>query len=131
MNKIIIIGNVGRDADCMPVGSTDVSKFSVATSETYIDKQGQKVTNTEWHNVTCWGGLAKVAYRFAKKGTQIAIEGKMHYGMYEKDGIKRYTSEVVASDIQLLGAKREEAQPSEPPASAPQLPAEGNDDLPF
>ena len=141
MNKVILIGHVGKDADCMPVASTDVSKFTLATSERYMDKHGQKVTNTEWHNITCWGSLAKLAYKYIKKGSQIAVEGKLHYGSYEKDGIKRYTTEIVASEIKFVGLKSGESSPADPAPSAaqstPQAAAQDafggsvEDDLPF
>lgn len=141
MNKVILIGHAGKDADCMPVGATDVSKFSLATSETYIDKAGNRVVTTEWHNITCWGSLAKLAYKYIKKGSHVAIEGKIHNSSYVKDGIMRYTSEVVVSDLKFLDKKPEETAPAAPgpagqqpaPQAAPQDAFGGSveDDLPF
>lgn len=136
MNKVILIGHVGKDADCTPVNATDVSKFSLATSESYLDKQGNRITNTEWHNITCWGGLAKIAYKYVKKGAHVAIEGSIHNRSYEKDGIKRYYTEITASDIKLLDKKPESATSAPGPASPQQAPqndfaAPVDDDLPF
>jgi single-strand DNA-binding protein len=83
--------------------SKKLAKFSLATSETYKDKNGVKVENTEWHNIVAWGGLATIAQNYLQKGRQVAIEGKISYRSYEKDGQKLYYTEIQAHDIVLLG----------------------------
>ena len=137
INKVTLIGNAGCDADLMPVGASDVSRFSLATSESYIDKNGTRVQTTEWHRITCWNGLAKIAHKFVRKGAQVYVEGKIKYGTYEKDGVKHNTVEIVAETFKLLGVRRDEngaPVPAQAPAPAPapaQNAPDGNDDLPF
>lgn len=135
INKVTLIGNAGCDADLMPVGASDVSRFSLATSESYRDKNGTLVSTTEWHRITCWNGLAKIAHKFVRKGAQVYVEGKIKYGTYEKDGVKHNTVEIVAETFKLLGVRRDEngtPAPATAPATAPaQNAGDGNDDLPF
>jgi single-strand DNA-binding protein len=104
INKVILVGNLGKDPEVRTVQSGAlVARFSVATSETYTNKEGQKVENTEWHNVVLWRGLASVAEKYLKKGNKVYIEGKLRTRQYEdKDGVKKYTTEVEATDMLLL-----------------------------
>ncbi len=133
INKVTLIGRVGKNPETAQVGQTQVSKFSLATSESWKDKQGEKQTNTQWHNITCWGPLAeKFVSQYVKQGDQVGVFGKIEYGNYEKDGIKHYTVEIVADDVKILGSKMQEIAPKDP-AQAPEqsnLPAQ-DDDLPF
>jgi len=140
VNKVILLGNVGKDPEVKYFDNdVAVASFSIATSETYKDKSGQKQTKTEWHNITAWRGLAKLAENYIKKGTQLYIEGKITTRSWDdKDGNKRYTTEIVANSIQMLGKK--DSGNSEAPAptpnidSAPQDTGLGDgatDDLPF
>lgn len=137
INRVTLVGNAGCDADLMPIGASDVSRFSLATSESYIDKNGTRVQTTEWHRITCWNGLAKIAHKFVRKGAQVYVEGKIKYGVYEKDGVKHNTVEIVAETFKLLGVRRDENGAPVPaqapaPASAPaQNAPDRNDDLPF
>lgn len=137
INRVTLVGNAGSDADLMPVGATDVSRFSLATSESYIDKNGTRVSTTEWHRITCWNGLAKIAHKFVRKGSQVYVEGKIKYGTYEKDGVKHNTVEIVAETFKLLGVRRDESGapvPAQAPASAQSQPVQNastTDDLPF
>jgi single-strand DNA-binding protein len=137
INKVILIGNVGKDPEVRHLDSgVAVASFPLATSETYKNKENQKVTNTEWHNIVVWRGLADVAEKYVKKGNPLYIEGKIRTRSWDdKDGIKRYTTEIVADNMQMLGTK----QSNEESASAPEnistedienIPAE-DDDLPF
>jgi len=137
INKVILIGNVGKDPEVRHLDSgVAVASFPLATSETYKNKENQKVTNTEWHNIVVWRGLADVAEKYVKKGNPLYIEGKIRTRTWDdKDGIKRYTTEIVADNMQMLGTK----QSNEESASAPEnistedienIPAE-DDDLPF
>lgn len=133
LNKIILIGNVGKDPECKQIGETDFAKFSLATSETYKDKSGQKVTNTEWHNITVWRGLAKVVEQYVKKGSKLYVEGKIEYKLVEKGGEKKYFTQIVARELKMLDS-REEKQTTAPAnnsiESAPDFDDE-TDSLPF
>ena len=156
INKVILVGNAGKDPETRHLeNGTPVCNFSLATSETYKDKAGQKVTTTEWHNIVLWRGLAEVAEKYVKKGSQLYIEGKIKTRSYEdKDGVKRYSTEIVADTMQLLGKAGDGGSSHEGSTSSnqtsstsstsntssnttsvddfdiPDLPADG-DDLPF
>jgi single-strand DNA-binding protein len=110
LNKVMLIGNVGKDPEIRHLDSgVSTTTITLATSETYTDKtSGQKITNTEWHNVVLWRGLADVAERYIRKGSQIFIEGKIRTRSWEdKEGQKRYTTEVVADNLRLLGRRED------------------------
>ena len=137
INKVILIGNVGKDPEVRHLDSgVAVASFPLATSETYRNKNNEKVTNTEWHNIVIWRGLAEVAEKYVKKGNPLYIEGKIRTRSWDdKDGNKRYTTEIVADNMQMLGSK----QSNEESASAPENATVENlentpteeDDLPF
>lgn len=105
INKVILLGNVGKDPEIRHLdNNVTVASFSLATSETYKNKSGEKVTNTEWHNIVVWRGLAEVAEKYIKKGSQIYVEGKIRTRSWDdKDGNKRYTTEILCENLQLLG----------------------------
>lgn len=107
INKVILVGHVGRDPEVRHLdGNRTVASFSLATSESYKNKNGEKVTNTEWHNIVLWRGLAEIAERFVKKGTLVYIEGKIRTRSWDdKDGNKRYTTEIEGDTLQLLGGR--------------------------
>ncbi len=109
VNKVILIGNVGKDPEIRYFeNDRAVANFPIATTERgFTTSSGQQIPErTEWHNVVVWGGLAKVVENYVKKGTQIYIEGKLRTRSWDdKDGNKRYTTEVYADNIQLLGRK--------------------------
>jgi single-strand DNA-binding protein len=111
VNKVILIGNVGKDPEVRYLDNNlPICKISLATSEVYKNKAGEKVTTTEWHNVILWRGLAEVAEKYIKKGSQVYIEGRIRTRSYEdKDKVKRYTTEVVADVMQLLGKRTDES----------------------
>jgi single-strand DNA-binding protein len=112
-NKVILIGNVGKDPEIRRFENNIKASFSLATSETYTPKGGEKVTQTEWHNVVCWRRLAEITENYIKKGSQLLVEGKLRYRSYDdKDGNKRYIVEVEADNIQLLGRKPDSSSPS-------------------
>ncbi len=107
VNKAILIGNLGKDPDnrYTPNGQA-VTSFSLATTEKYKDKSGVQQARTEWHNVVCWGRLAEIARDYLKKGNPVYIEGRIQYRSYDdKEGIKRYRTEIVAEKLQLLGGR--------------------------
>lgn len=104
INKVILVGNLGKDPEVRTIQSgAQVAKFSLATSESYTNKEGQKIESTEWHNVVLWRGLATVAEKYLKKGNKVYIEGKIRNRQYEdKDGVKKYITEIEATDLLLL-----------------------------
>lgn len=112
VNKVILVGNVGKDPETRYLDeNTAITKFSMATSETYKNKSGERVSTTEWHNVVLWRGLAKVAEKYVKKGTQIYIEGRIKTRSYEdQNGVKKYITEIVGDQMQLLSRKPDETE---------------------
>jgi len=112
INKVILVGNVGRDAEIRYTqGGTPVASFSLATSESYTDKtSGQRQEKTEWHNIVCWNRLAEIAGQYVVKGRQLYVEGKLQTRDWvDPQGVKHYKTEIVALTFQLLG-RREEGQ---------------------
>ena len=117
MDKIILIGRAGKDPEVIQTEKVNITKFTIATSEHYRDKQGEKVETTEWHNVVCFSNTATIAEKYIHKGDQVCIEGKVQTRSYEdKDGNKKYVTEVICNNIELLGTKKSEDRPAEPPA---------------
>jgi single-strand DNA-binding protein len=111
INKVILVGNVGKDPEVKHLESNvSVANFTLATSENYTNKSGEKVTTTEWHNIVCWRGLASIAENYIRKGSQIYVDGKIRTRSYDApDGSKRYITEILADTIQLLGKKNDGA----------------------
>ena len=105
-NKVQLIGNVGNEPEITTLESgKKVAKFSMATNENYKNAQGEKQTDTNWHNLVVWGKTADIIEKYVEKGREIAIEGKLTSRSYEdKDGVKRYVTEVVVSEILLMGS---------------------------
>lgn len=137
VNKVILIGNLGKDPEVFSF-DTGVKKvtFSLATTEIYRNKEGQDVEQTEWHNIVVWRSLADIAEKFLRKGSQVYIEGRIRYRTYEKDGQKKYITDIEADNINMLGARHNNENSSgyehnnaSTPASAPVTPE--TDDLPF
>ena len=143
VNKVILVGNLGKDPEVRHLeNGTAVANFPIATSESYKDREGNRVDQTEWHNVVVWRKLAEIAESYLKKGSQIYLEGKLRTRSWDDpQGNKRYTTEVVADTFTML-SKREDANGSQgggnyQAASTPQNNAAANntvqeeDDLPF
>lgn len=107
INKVILIGNTGKDPEYKTLeDGTPVAKLTIATTETYRQKNGETITNTEWHPVIVWRGLATFASQYIHKGSLLYIEGKLRHRQYEdKEGQKKYVTEVVADQIVLLDKK--------------------------
>lgn len=105
VNKVILVGNLGSDPETKTIESgAKVANFSIATSERYKDKNGNQVDKTEWHNIVMWRGLADIAEKYLKKGAQVFIEGKLRTRTWDdQNGNKRYTTEVLADNMTLLG----------------------------
>lgn len=109
LNKVIIIGNLGRDPEnrYLPSGE-QVTHISVATTESWKDKSGEKQEQTEWHRCVFFGKLAEIAGQYLKKGSQVYVEGKLRTQKYtDKDGIERYQTNIIASTMQMLGSKQD------------------------
>lgn len=106
-NKVQLIGNLGNDPEIINLDSgSKLAKFSIATNESYKNSQGEKVVDTQWHNVVAWGKIAEIIENFVTKGKEIAIEGKLTTHSWEdKEGLKRYTTEVVCNELLMLGNK--------------------------
>lgn len=124
LNKVILIGRLGRKPEMrfMPNGEA-VCNFSVATSEKYTDKNGQRQEATEWHNVTMYRKLAEIAGQYLKQGSQVYIEGKIQSRKYQgKDGIERTAYEIIVNEMKMLGGN------AQTPAQKPQ-PAQAQDDI--
>ena len=141
LNKAILIGNLGRDPEVRYTpGGLAVANFSMATSETWTNKEGEKETRTEWHRIVAWGKLGEICGEYLSKGKQIYIEGRIQTREWEdKEGNKRYTTEITASQMLMLGS-RESAGESRPSPSSdmdsPNLPEPPisktkDDDIPF
>ncbi len=127
VNKVILVGNVGKDPETRYLDeSTAMTKFSMATSETYKNKSGERITTTEWHNIILWRGLAQVAEKYVKKGSQIYIEGRIKTRSYDDaDGNKKYITEIVGDQMQLLGKRPDDSgiQGGAPQSAPAQQPA--------
>ena len=111
-NSVQLIGHVGQEPEIKNLeGGKKLANISIATNEVYYKDNGDKVEQTQWHRVTAWGKTADIIERFVTKGKEIAIEGKLTHRSYDdKDGNKRYTTEIVASDMQMLGSKEDGAR---------------------
>ena len=123
LNRVTLIGRLGKDPEVRRLESgAAVAKFSLATSESYKDKDGNKVETTEWHNVVVWRAQAEIAEKFLKKGMLIYVEGKLTYREYtDKDNVKKYFTEIVANNFQMLERKEGGGGgyfPSDEPASS-------------
>lgn len=149
VNKVILVGNLGKDPEVRRLESGSVvATFPLATNESYKDKNGNRVDNTEWHNIVLWRGLAEIAEKYLRKGSMVYIEGKLKTRSWEdQNNQTRYTTEVVGDNMTMLGTREgannmgagnhaSSGSPSSPPTSAPanttNTPAsDENDDLPF
>lgn len=129
INKVILVGNVGKDPE---LRGTDkpVANVSVATSETWKDKNtGEKQEKTEWHRVVFFGKLAEIVGMYVKKGTKLYVEGKLQTRSWEQDGVTKYTTEVVASEMQMLDSKGSSESVAKPSKKADDREQFG--DIPF
>jgi single-strand DNA-binding protein len=144
INKVILVGNLGRDPEIRyTANGAAVANFSIATSERWKDKNtGEMQDRTEWHRIVAWGRLAEICGEYLSKGRQVYIEGRLQTREWEdKDGNKRYTTEVVANEMKMLGTRdtrestdafKQSAPPSQVPDNLAQpFPDEKDDDIPF
>jgi single-strand DNA-binding protein len=135
VNRVILVGNLGKDPEVRftPNGRA-LAKFPVATSERWTDQDGNRQERTEWHNVVVWGKQAETCGQYLSKGRQVFVEGSIRSRQYDdKDGNKRYITEIVARDVRFLGGGRatQEAAVSAPPGEDPGSPPPEEDDIPF
>lgn len=133
VNKVILLGNLGADPEIRytPSGMA-VANFRIATSETRANKEGQKETKTEWHRIVTFGKLAEICGEYLSKGKQVYIEGKIQTRSWEdKDGNKRYTTEILANTMQMLGGPKEAGVPSGGEVSTDEIPPSDIEDVPF
>jgi len=145
VNKVILIGNLGKDPEVRNFENNSVANFSLATSETYTDKNGERQTLTEWHNISVWGRGAETVQKYLKKGSKVYIEGKITYRKYQdKDGVDRYTTDIKADTFKFLdsaggnntqggenfGNPQQQQQQQQNKPSTPDYNSDG-DDLPF
>ncbi|MDP2336505.1 MAG: single-stranded DNA-binding protein [Bacteroidota bacterium] len=140
VNKVILVGNVGRDPEIRHLDKgVAVARFSLATTENYTSKTGEKVSNTEWHNIVAWRGLAEVVEKYVKKGSQLYIEGRLRTNSYEKDGVKHYSTEINADTLHMLGKREGQGETASQPVNEaalqtvnePDFSQPEEDDLPF
>ncbi|WP_200889844.1 MULTISPECIES: single-stranded DNA-binding protein [Sanguibacteroides] len=137
VNKVILIGNVGADPEVRYLeGGVAVTRFSLATTETYNNKNGERVSQTEWHNIVLWRNLAQIAEKYVKKGMTLYIEGRLRTRTWDdQNGNKRYTTEIYGDTMQMLSRKQDNYEKTpEPPM--PESPSslsnsDDSDDLPF
>lgn len=145
VNKAIIVGNLGRDPELRHTqGGTSVCQLSVATTRAYQNSRGDRVEETEWHRIVVWGKTADHAHTYLAKGRQVYVEGRIQTRSYEdKDGIKRYSTEIVADTVQFLGSRPSGDSNSKNSSGQPDqngqggwndnyIPSDpGDDDIPF
>lgn len=139
INKAILIGNLGRDPEVRyTADGRAVASFSIATSERWKDRNtGEMQERTEWHRIVAFGKLGEICGEYLSKGRQVYIEGRLQTTSWEKDGVTRYTTEVIASEMKMLGA-RDSSGPVRPPENntahrrpTPSIPDGEDDDIPF
>ena len=134
VNKVILVGNLGKDPEVRYLDSgVAVANITVATTENYKNKEGERVSQTEWHDVVLWRGLAEVAEKYLKKGSSVYIEGKIRTRKWEdKEGNNRYRTEIMADNMTMLGRKPSAESTDEKPVSeSVDHKKEDGDDLPF
>lgn len=133
LNKVILIGRLGKDPEVRTFeGTRKVANFSLATSEVYKDKNGQRQESTEWHNIAIWGPQAEIAEKYLKKGMLLYVEGSIKTRSYEKDGVKKFVTDIQADTFKMLERKEDGARSSNDNGDNSYVPASGaEDDLPF
>ena len=134
LNKVTLIGNLGKDPDLSYTASgVAVAKFSIATNERWKDQEGNAQERTEWHNIVAWRKLAEICGQYLKKGSKVYLEGKLQTRSWDdkNTGVKRYTTEIIADDLIMLDSKGSVASDDAAPAVAEEAREPEKDDLPF
>jgi single-strand DNA-binding protein len=111
VNKVVLVGRVGKQPESQEANGKTVAKFSLATTESYKDKSGEKQETTTWHNIVVWGALADICVKYLQKGSLVYVEGKISNRSWDdKDGNKKYMTEIVCSEMKMLGGKNEQSE---------------------
>jgi single-strand DNA-binding protein len=143
INKVILVGNLGNDPETkFTQGGMAICTISLATTTSRKDKDGNRQEKAEWHRVKFFGKLGEIAAEYLRKGSQCYVEGRIEYGMYEKDGVKHYTTDIIGDEMQMLGGRGEGAPRSERTQDQSRRPTGGDlaltsseviqdDDIPF
>jgi single-strand DNA-binding protein len=138
LNRVLLIGNLGKDPEVrFTPGGRAVARFPIATSEVWQDQEGQRQERTEWHNVVVWGKQAETCGQYLSKGRQVFLEGSIRSRQYDdKEGNKRYITEVIAQRVQFLGSRgdgggQRSAAASPGASEPPPAPMGEDDDIPF
>jgi single-strand DNA-binding protein len=134
VNKVILVGYVGKDPEVRYLdGGVAVARFSLATTESYKNKEGKKIDQTEWHNIVLWRTVAEIAEKFVRKGSHLYLEGKIRSRSYGDENNKKYITEIIADTMQMLGGPRvDDTGSKSPDTSAVESPTEvPNENLPF
>jgi single-strand DNA-binding protein len=132
VNKVIIVGRLGQDPEMKAVGQgATVTRLNVATSENWVGKDGQKQERTEWHRIAVWGKLAEICGKYLSKGRQVYVEGKLQTRSWEDNGVKKYSTEIVASTVQFLGSASNENTASTSSAGSSMNQSSGGADFNF
>ena len=133
MNKVMLIGHLGANPEVKYLSNgTTVANFRMATTENWVNKSGEKTSNTEWHRIVAFGRLAEICGEYLNKGKQVYIEGKIRTRSWEdKDGNKRWTTEIVANQMQMLGTAPEMPAPEKETDIGPEAGPGPDDDIPF
>ncbi len=128
VNKVIIIGRLGQDPEMKAVGQgATVTRLNVATSENWVGKDGQKQERTEWHRIAVWGKLAEICGKYLAKGRQVYVEGRLQTRSWEDNGVKKYSTEIVATTVQFLGSANNENTATSTGAGTSTSQQKGND----
>jgi single-strand DNA-binding protein len=106
-NSVQLIGYLGKDPEIKQIGENKKASFSLATTDSYKNQDGEKVSDTQWHNIVIWGKLAEVAEKYMRKGQEVALEGRLVHRSYETNGEKKYITEINVNDVLLLGSADE------------------------
>ncbi|MFQ3574834.1 MAG: single-stranded DNA-binding protein [Cytophagales bacterium] len=142
LNKVTLIGHLGSDPEVRELPSgMQVANFNIATNEVYIDKNGQKQENTEWHRIEFWDNQAKIAAQYLKKGMQVYVEGRIKTDSWEDNGVKKYATKIRGLSFLMLGSpnqssegyssQNQPAKSATPVATPASLKSDPEDDLPF
>jgi len=135
LNQVLLVGNLGKDPEISTIPSgAIVAKFSLATTESYQDKvTGQKTEKTEWHNIIVWNKTAENCAKYLKKGSKALVQGKLQTRSYEKDGVKKYATEIIANNVQFLDSKGQDASSQPQMAAAQSVPSfdVSSEEIPF
>lgn len=134
VNDVTLIGNLGRDPESREVGDSTVCNFSIATTREWFDKKkNEKREETEWHRIAVWGKAAEACQKYLTKGRQVYVRGRLQTRKYEKDGVEKYATDIIAETVQFLGSKGSGGGDSPPGewSDPPSGEAKPNNDIPF